>query len=56
MAYEDVRLTLGVKKQATLSLAATETKMAMTVLVRRTSTLTVKPGASMSLRVVNEAI
>ncbi len=56
MAYEDVRLTLGVKKHATLSLAATETKLALNVLVRRTSSLTVKQGASLSLRVVNEAI
>lgn len=56
MAYEDVRLTLGAKKQANLSLSATQAKLALTVLVRRTSSVTVKQGASMSLRVVNEAI
>ena len=56
MAYEDVRLTHGVKKRAALSLAATEPKLVLNVLVRRLSSVTVKQGASLTLRVVNEAI
>jgi hypothetical protein len=56
MAYEDVRLALGVNGRAALSLAATGPKLTMDVLARRSSSVTVKQGAALTLRVVDEAI